>query len=69
MLGVFVILAFWGVSLPISFWVGYGLKKRTILEKRRIYNIIVAIVVAIIAVGLRLGTKDLLMELFYTIKS
>ena len=56
-LGVFVILAFWGVSLPISFLVGYGLKKRTILEKRRPYNIIVAIVVAIIAVGLRLGTK------------
>lgn len=54
---VFVILAYLGISLPISFLVGYGLKKRTLLEKRRPYNIAVAIVVAIIALGLRLGTK------------
>ena len=57
---VFVILAYLGISLPISFLVGYGLKKRRLLEKRRPYNIAVAIVVAIIAVGLRMGTKGVI---------
>lgn len=56
-LAVFIILAYLGISLPLSFLVGFGLSKRLILEKKRPYNIAIAIVVAIFAVGLRMGTK------------
>lgn len=56
----FVLFAYLGVSVPLSFLVGYGLRKRGVLEGIRPYNIIVAAVTFVVAVALRLGTKTLL---------
>lgn len=52
-----VVAAYLGVSVPLSFLVGYGLKKRGLLEKQRPYNLFVGIIVFIIAVFLRVVTK------------
>lgn len=57
---VFVIFAYLGVNVTLSFLVGYGLKKRGVLEKTKHYNIAVAVVTFVIAVALRVVTKPLL---------
>lgn len=56
-LALFVSLVFLGLKIPISFWVGYGLRKRGMLEKRRVYNIIVVVFTFVVGVCLRLGAK------------
>lgn len=56
-LAVVVLFAYLGVNITISFWVGYGLRKRGILDGNKPYNFMVAIITAIIAVWLRLGTN------------
>lgn len=54
---IFILLVYAGISIPLSFVVGYGLKKRRMFETRSPYNIIVSIVTFAIAVIIRLGTK------------
>lgn len=54
---ILVLFAYLGVSITLSFLVGFGLRKREILEGKKPYNIVVAIITAIIAVTLRLGTN------------
>ena len=58
-LTVFILLVFLRVNLNglLAYMVGFGLKKRKLLEKKRIYNIFISMVVFILAVGIRLVTK------------
>lgn len=56
----FVFFAYLGVSIPLSFLVGYGLKKREVLKDFKQYNIIVAVVTFTVAIALRLWSNRLL---------
>ena len=56
---IFVVFVYLGINLngPLCYMIGFGLKKREILEKKRPKNIFVAFIIFVIAVGVRLLSK------------